>query len=777
ALVMTGLGPPVSPVHAQTDFDCNTVTDGMPVAQCEALVALYNATDGENWTDNDGWLETTTPCSWYGVTCDGGGNVTQLRLHSNRLSGVVPDEIVNLTALTSLGVEHNQLTGLPSQMGGLVALEYLYLANNQLTSLPADIGDLGELWYLGLTNNLLTALPDTIGALGNLRWLDLSRNMLTSLPAGIGDLVALKYLYLDGNQLPELPDTFGGLTALSELYLHDNPLSGPMPDFLVGLTALGQDDWYFGSPFMFYNTDWCVPATGPVPDWLAGLEYEGTGLICGQPPGGISGSVTLTDTTPIASIQVTLYRALGGDEFHGEFGQECPVVSRTLTIADGSYQFGGLGQDIDYRVHFVDSAGQYTSQYYDRVFLKDYSAPVTVTLGAVRTGIDAILSAPLPPASEVDPGSGTVTYNPDGTANIQQFRGDVSPITVTLPITCPAGATPTDVQLSLMVWGWPSAVYTMTAIGPDLYQATIPADDVETSTLEVSYTCDGTVNEETIGYITLYDPSGFITDAESGEPVVGAKVTLYYVPGWKPRTGPTDTRPNTCESNDSKEAGEPWSQPAPVDEGMIANPENPPIAPAISYQYTNDDGYYGWDVSEGCWYVQVEAEGYSSLVSPVVGVPPEVTDLDLALEMAAPEVMISKSVEGTGGGVGGTANLPLRGVVTYTIALNNTGSSPATGVLMTDTVPAAVDFGGWIERNGAQPLTPTTVITWSGDIAAETEETIRFTATITTALDLAGKTITNTAEFSSANAGSGSDDAIFTIAPVHNIYLPLVLRQ
>ena len=629
-LLPAGITPPAAPVAAQTDFDCSTVTDGMPEAQCEALVALYNATDGPNWDSSNGWLETTTPCSWHGVTCVG-GSVTELSLHSNRLHGVVPDEIGDLTALTLLAAEHNQLTGLPSQIGGLGALQRVFLAYNQLTTLPDDLSDLGNLESLALAHNQLTHLPDTVGALSSLRWLTLSRNMLSGLPATIGNLAALEYLYLDGNQLAALPDTFGGLTALSELYLHDNLLSGPMPNFLTGLTALGQDTWYFGSPFMFYNTDWCVPTSGPVPAWLAGIAHEGTGLVCGQPPGGISGSVTLTDTSPIPGIGVTLYRALGGDEFHGEFGQDWLVVSRTATIADGSYQFGGLGQGIDYRVHFVDPVGRYTSQYYNNAFLKDNATPVTVTLGAVRTGIDAVLAAPRPPASEVETGTGSVSYNPDGTVNIQQFRGDESPIKVTLPITCPAGAVPTDVQLLLLEWGWPVASYPMADVGQGLYQATIPAEDVQTATLGVSYTCGGTPNEETIGYLTLHDPSGIITDADSGEPVVGAKVTLYYVPDWVPRTGPTDTRPQTCESNLSKTPGEPWSQPAPVDEGMIANPGNPPIAPAISYQMTDEVGYYGWDVSTGCWYVEVEAEGYRSLVSPVVGVPPEVTDLDLTL--------------------------------------------------------------------------------------------------------------------------------------------------
>jgi hypothetical protein len=133
------------------------------------------------------------------------------------------------------------------------------------------------------------------------------------------------------------------------------------------------------------------------------------------------------------------------------------------------------------------------------------------------------------------------------------------------------------------------------------------------------------------GYITLYDPSGNVTDAETEQPVTGATVTLYQVPGWEPKTGPDDERPNTCQSNDSKAADDPWDQPAPTELGIIANADVTPTDPKLPYQHTTADGYYGWDVSEGCWYVTVEAEGYEPLVSPVVGVPPEVTDLDLEL--------------------------------------------------------------------------------------------------------------------------------------------------
>ena len=38
-------------------FDCSTVID-VPQIECEALVALYNSTNGAGWTNNTNWLET-----------------------------------------------------------------------------------------------------------------------------------------------------------------------------------------------------------------------------------------------------------------------------------------------------------------------------------------------------------------------------------------------------------------------------------------------------------------------------------------------------------------------------------------------------------------------------------------------------------------------------------------------------------------------------------------------------------------------------------------------
>jgi hypothetical protein len=37
----------------------------VPQPECDALAALYNATDGPNWVHHTDWLATDTPClSW-----------------------------------------------------------------------------------------------------------------------------------------------------------------------------------------------------------------------------------------------------------------------------------------------------------------------------------------------------------------------------------------------------------------------------------------------------------------------------------------------------------------------------------------------------------------------------------------------------------------------------------------------------------------------------------------------------------------------------------------
>ena len=68
----------------------------------EALVAIYNATNGEFWARRQDWLSNAPIGTWYGVTTNDSGRVTELDLSENRLVGEVPSELGNLASLQEL---------------------------------------------------------------------------------------------------------------------------------------------------------------------------------------------------------------------------------------------------------------------------------------------------------------------------------------------------------------------------------------------------------------------------------------------------------------------------------------------------------------------------------------------------------------------------------------------------------------------------------------------------------------------------------------------------
>jgi hypothetical protein len=59
---------PAEPVAAAFGIEAGSVCTGatMPEIQCEALVALYNATNGDDWY-NGNWDTEADPCAWFPV--------------------------------------------------------------------------------------------------------------------------------------------------------------------------------------------------------------------------------------------------------------------------------------------------------------------------------------------------------------------------------------------------------------------------------------------------------------------------------------------------------------------------------------------------------------------------------------------------------------------------------------------------------------------------------------------------------------------------------------
>ena len=236
-----------------------------------ALVALYHATDGDNWPKNTGWLTSRPLSQWYGVGTDNNGNVTslslelsygwttgtipadlgnlinlqELHLGSIQWTGTIPSELGNLVNLRELSLGGHQLTGrIPVELGNLVNLRALNLGDNQLTGgIPAELGSLANLRELYLNGNQLTGvIPAELGNLANLEGLHLGVNQLTGgIPAELGNLANLNGMYLNNNQLTgKIPSDLGNLSNLASMYLHENRLTGAIPADLGKLTGVWE---------------------------------------------------------------------------------------------------------------------------------------------------------------------------------------------------------------------------------------------------------------------------------------------------------------------------------------------------------------------------------------------------------------------------------------------------------------------------------------------------------------------------------------------------------
>jgi C1A family cysteine protease len=211
----------------------------IPEGECITLVDFYAYATGDSWDQKTGWLETKTPCNWYGVHCKD-GHVVGLILPDNGLQGIFPLDLSGLDALTTLKLPHNQLTGyLHGGLEGLTNLRSLDLADNHL---------IGE-------------IPYTIGNNTDLLELRLDHNRFHNLhPSSMVNLTQLVRLNLSSNALlGDIPISFMNLTKLENggLDIGYNALSTSDPDLQA---FLNKND-----------PDWAVSQTVPPTDLQASV--------------------------------------------------------------------------------------------------------------------------------------------------------------------------------------------------------------------------------------------------------------------------------------------------------------------------------------------------------------------------------------------------------------------------------------------------------------------------------------------------------------------------
>ena len=208
----------------------------------QALMDLYNSTDGANWKNNKNWGSDKPLSEWYGVGTNR-GHVRYLSLNDNGLKGSIPESIDLLTNLKDLQLGNNQLSGsIPESIGNLVNLEYLYLYSNQFSgSISESIGKLANLRSLDLSSNQWSgSIPESIGNIVNLESFSFYKNQLSgSIPESLGNLAQLRFIELGNNQFSgSIPESLGNLANLEDLSLSNNQLSGSIPESLGNLVNL-----------------------------------------------------------------------------------------------------------------------------------------------------------------------------------------------------------------------------------------------------------------------------------------------------------------------------------------------------------------------------------------------------------------------------------------------------------------------------------------------------------------------------------------------------------
>ncbi|XP_058068436.1 receptor kinase-like protein Xa21 [Magnolia sinica] len=178
--------------------------------------------------------------------------LTWLNIGSNRIFENIPSRIQNLVGLTALKMGQNFLTGnIPIGVGKLNKVEVLHLDRNELSSqIPSSLGYISRLFILVLSRNNLTGripsslrncnLPVETGNLKSLQTLNVSNNKLSrEIPSLLGNCLSLEYLWLDGRFFQgSIPSAFSTLRGLQSLNLSCNILFVKIPQYLENLSAL-----------------------------------------------------------------------------------------------------------------------------------------------------------------------------------------------------------------------------------------------------------------------------------------------------------------------------------------------------------------------------------------------------------------------------------------------------------------------------------------------------------------------------------------------------------
>jgi hypothetical protein len=325
-----------------------------------ALMSLYDATNGQEWTKNTNWGSTDAVCLWYGVCCNMSGNAIENIISNPDRDSCLPDyDTVNFNGsccqpsgiVTGLLLTSNNLRGsIPSSLSELHMLELLDLSNNDLYGgIPENLYNVVGMLGIVLNHNprLGGTLSPSISKMQNIQGLFAEACGLGgTFPPGLTDLQKLTSLHLHLNRFTgTLPLTLPNMTSLVNLYLYGNGFSGTLPPLPRDVENLVLSDNNFEGTI---PTDWFASTvsngrlqymdlggnslTGTIPLCFEGLE-ELTFLAL--PSNYLTGG--LGNIPKFVSTLILRY-----NELHGDLGDQLTDLSApTLIDVSNNPNLGG----------------------------------------------------------------------------------------------------------------------------------------------------------------------------------------------------------------------------------------------------------------------------------------------------------------------------------------------------------------------------------------------------------------------------------------------------
>ncbi|KAL6888957.1 hypothetical protein ACP4OV_009983 [Aristida adscensionis] len=206
----------------------------LPEQEVEALKGIaskLNKTDWDfsmdpcsasgNWVNSTGFVisNVTCDCSFKNQSeC----HIISLQLMRQNLTGVLPDEAVNLTYLRYLDLSRNFIQG----------------------PIPASWADL-TVFNLSLQGNCISGtLPKELGRMPMLKSIQLEGNQIEGpIPPELGNIISLERFFISANNITgELPSTFSRLTNMTDFRIDGTGISGKIPSFIKNWQRVNRID-------------------------------------------------------------------------------------------------------------------------------------------------------------------------------------------------------------------------------------------------------------------------------------------------------------------------------------------------------------------------------------------------------------------------------------------------------------------------------------------------------------------------------------------------------